>query len=132
MKLLVFLCFFLFTLCSFYTATAQNEPGEVGLKILNLDTKYENLVDKPELDLSHGDTIIFISKNYDFGLIIRNAKDFLEIDDTHLTVRANSYLEPEIYIVKEEPIKGEYMYEIYCITKNKWADAPPRIIIHVD
>ena len=124
---LPFLLTFLFTLCFFYIANAQE------LRIVKLDMDDGLFAIPSRIALSPGDSLQFVSDNGDFSIYIPDAINFLKMKDVDLKERVNSATDPEskIYQVREVDQKLNISYAIYCISNNSWPDAPPRIIIVV-
>ncbi len=100
--------------------------------MIELDTANTNFVSEFRLDVSPGDSIQFISTGGDFAVYIINAISFLSIKEPDLKERVNSSdSESKYYIVRSATDEIEIVYSVYCINKNSWPDAPPRIIIVV-
>ena len=77
-----------------------------------------------------GDLVKFKAKNAEFSILIRNADKFFEKVGQTIKIHLNEGEESDPLIVKGDlPVDSEIKYEVYCITKDMWADAPPRIII---
>jgi hypothetical protein len=125
MKQLLILSVLFFIVCLFNTAVAQE------LRIITLDQDDGLFAIPSRIVLSPGDTLQFKSINGDFNIYIEDAISFLKIKEADLKIRINSTTEPlsqkyEVRKVEKDIAKS---YSIYCITCNKWPDAPPRIII---
>jgi hypothetical protein len=96
---------------------------------IQISVEYEGYANPEELDLQIGRNYAFISKDgKDYAAIVRDAYLFMEDVETHFPVRANENTMPRTFTVKK-PEKTEFVFQIYCITDDKWPDAPPRIII---
>lgn len=128
MKRLLFLSVLLFTLCSFYTAVAQDAEG---LQIIELNKDDPNFVIPRLVELYPGQSFRFKATDGDFDILILKADDFIEDIDGDLNIKINSSTNPlsEIYVVKERVNDDVKTFQVYCITSNTWPDAPPRIII---
>jgi hypothetical protein len=109
---------------------SKSPPEEGVLKKIYLNVKYENLIKEDSLVLIQNDTIVFIRQDEeDYAIIIRDAKDIFDIENDHLIVLADREYDLEYYeVLKTSELK--YYINIYCISKNKWSDAPPKIIIN--
>ena len=130
-KRLLFLFVILFTVCFLQTAIAQDEESE--LKIITLDQDDGLLAIPSRIVVYPGDTLQFKSINGDFDIYIIDAISFLEMREADLKERVDSSTKPESqkYIVRRIDDDSDITipYAIYCISQNRWPDAPPRIII---
>lgn len=130
MKRLSVLCVLFFVVCLCYTVEAQTRLPRLTTVYLNQDL--DSLATPSEVSMIPGDTLQFVAENGDFNILIMKAYKFLRILDDDLKVRIDSSTEPKSdkYVVRN--IK-EYdtKYSIYCISKNSWPLAPPRIIIKI-
>lgn len=131
MKLLLTICTSLM-LCFQYNGFSQSAEEDGRLYVIELDTTNKYFVDELRLDVKPGDSIKFKIINGDFAIYIINAISFLSIKEPDLKVRINaSSPESKIYEVKSVSARIENIYSVYCISKNSWPDAPPRIIVAV-
>ena len=123
MKRLLFL-FVLFTVCSVYTAVAQ--------QLITLDKNDTNFANPRLIELKAGESFQFKAIDGGFDILIRGAGDFIENINGDLRIKIDSSSNnplSEIYKVKDRVKDEVKTYQIYCITNNSWPDAPPRIII---
>lgn len=131
-KRLQFFFVVLFSLvCFFSSAIAQ--PSESELKIITLDQDDGLSAVPSRIVVYPGDTLQFKSVNGDFDIYIIDAISFLEMREADLKERVDSATKPESkkYIVRriDDDSDITISYAIYCISQNRWPDAPPRIII---
>ena len=131
MKRLLFLPV-LFSLVCFFSSTIA-QPSESELKIITLDQDEGLSAIPSRIVVYPGDTLQFKSINGDFDIYIMDAISFLEMREADLKVRVDSSTESESpkYIVRriDDDSDVTIHYAIYCISQNRWPDAPPRIII---
>jgi hypothetical protein len=123
MKRLSFLILFI-TICAAYNNFPQ-------VQIISLD-KDDDLLAKPSrVVVSPGDTIQFKAVDGDFDIYIVDAIRIFRIKEADLKVRVDNITNPlsDFYVVREIDEYIEKTYAIYCITTNKWPDAPPKIIL---
>jgi len=129
-KKLIVLFAILFILVFFFSTEAQTRLPRLIIIYLNQDL--DSLATPSQVSMIPGDTLQFVAENGDFNILIIKAYKFLRILDDDLKIRVDSSTEPKSdkYVVRN--IK-EYdtKYSIYCISKNSWPFAPPRIIIKV-
>ena len=118
------LVFFLVVNINLYAAGSEKDT------IVTLDSDVADFANPFAFKALVGDTVQFVSINGEFAILIRYAdKFFLDVGHT-IKIHLNDGDVSEMYFVKSElPIDTEIKYEVYCITQNRWADAPPRIII---
>ncbi len=130
-KQFLFLVILFSLICFFSTALAQEEESE--LKIITLDQDDGLSAVPSRIVVYPGDSLQFKSINGDFDIYIIDAIRFLEIEEVDLKVRVDSSAESESPIYKVRTINDDsdvtISYAIYCISQNRWPDAPPRIII---
>ena len=82
---------------------------------------------------SPGDYIKFHTEAGAFSIIIKNAISFLDISQQDLKISIdNTNRDSDEYLVRNMDADAIHDYNIYCITKNNWPDAPPKIIIIVN
>ena len=95
----------------------------------------QNIADFAEpflLKASTGQSIKFVARNGEFSIFIRNADKFFEgVGQTlKIHIDSNGTAESDTYTIKNNlPIDFEIKYEVYCISRDIWVTAPPRIII---
>jgi hypothetical protein len=120
-KLLVLI----FILGMFSVAIAQD------VQVVQLNCKTDLIANPPEIELSPGDQLQFVAVSGEFAIFIENAGYFLEIDAADLQIHLDSSENPKssIYRVRKRVTDMTITYTIYCISDDKWPDAPPRIII---
>jgi hypothetical protein len=120
-KLLVLI----FILGMFSVAIAQD------VQVVQLNCKTDLIANPPEIELYPGDQLQFVAVSGEFAIFIENAGYFLEIDAADLQIHLDSSENPKssIYRVRKRVTDMTITYTIYCISDDKWPDAPPRIII---
>ena len=120
-KLLVLI----FILGMFSAAKAQD------VQVVQLNCKTDLIANPPEIELSPGDQLQFVAVSGEFAIFIEDAGYFLEIDAADLQIHLDSSENPKssIYRVRKRVTDMTITYTIYCISDDKWPDAPPRIII---
>lgn len=125
MRRLLFLSVLFSLVCFFNTAVAQE------LKVITLD-QADALFEIPsKIILSAGDTLQFKSVNGDFSIYIKDAYKFLKVTEDNLKIRVDSAGNDssDLYVVRAVDSDAETTFSVYCISKDSWSDAPPRIII---
>lgn len=129
MKRSLVLAILFFVVCLYGTLEAQTSRLPK-LFIIYLNQDSASFATPLEANLVPGDTLQFISVNGDFDILIRDAYLFLRIqdDDLKLPLFSSGDAYSDKYIIRN--IK-EYKtdYNPYCISSNRWPDAPPKIII---
>ena len=76
-----------------------------------------------------GDSIIFVSKNGEFQILIREAYEILDVREDELSFYVSTSSSPA-YVVRsgiDDSITKEYL--VFSIGTLEWPEAPPRIII---
>jgi len=128
------LLIFLFCLSGlvFITIAQQGE-----LKTVNLNQEDGLLASPSQFILFPGDTLKFVAEDGNFSVFIPNAKDFLRIRTTNLSLTLDSNdqdkKESIFYIVKDiETDIIQCPYSIYSIGNDGWPLAPPKIIIRAN
>jgi hypothetical protein len=129
----IILFFFLSLVVSFFYFGCKQQVQVIrlneGVSPIRLSTKYQNYINPEDLNLKVKSTYAFVSEDgKDYAVIVRNAYEFMNEVEKHFKVRANESTLPSYFTVKN-PVKFEYVIEIYCVTDDSWPDAPPRIII---
>jgi len=82
---------------------------------------------------SPGEYIKFHTDEGAFSIIIKNAISFLNISQQDLKISIdNTSRDSEEYLIRNVDADAIHDYNIYCITKHDWPDAPPKIIIIVN
>ena len=123
MKRLLFLSILFSLVCFINTAVAQE------LKLITLDQAEDQFGVPSKIILSAGDTLQFKSVNGAFSIFIKDAYKFLKVTEDNLKIRVDSAGDDssDLYVVRS--VDMEVTFSIYCISKDSWPDAPPRIII---
>ncbi|MBT8380479.1 MAG: hypothetical protein KJN64_14765 [Ignavibacteria bacterium] len=97
--------------------------------ILNEDV--ENFAVPEELEIEVGKTVKFMTTGAEFRILILDAFDIFENEDSNVTIDLNSDSpESAIYKLKKRATSIEKIYFIFCITNNTWIEAPPRIVLN--
>jgi len=125
MRRLLFLSVLFSLVCFFNTAVAQE------LRVYTLDQDNDSFVEPSRIVLFPGDTLQFKSINGDFSIYIKDAYKFLKVTEDNLKIRVDSAGDDssDLYVVRSVDSDAEVTFSIYCISKDGWPDAPPRIII---
>ena len=98
--------------------------------LISLDFDIADFVNPFLLKAKTGDLVKFKAINAEFSILIRNADKFFENVNQNIKIHLNEGEDSDHLIVKGDlPEDSEIKYEVYCITKDMWAEAPPRIII---
>lgn len=116
----------------FFFASAGLIYAQVHYIFLNEDEA--NLVESGSFSIvvSEGDSIIFVSKNGEFQIRIREAYEILDVTVDDLSFNVTSTSSSPAYVVRsgiDDSITKEYL--VFSIGTLEWPDAPPRIIIRV-
>jgi len=117
----------------FFFASAGLIYAQVHYIFLNEDEA--NLVESGSFSIvvSEGDSIIFVSKNGEFQIRIREAYEILDVTVDDLSFNVTSTSSSPAYVVRsgiDDSITKEYL--VFSIGTLEWPDAPPRIIINVE
>ena len=102
------------------------------LRTVEFNEDMSNFVSPFEAVLNPSDTLQFKTTNGAFTIFIDDAYEFLIIDTADLEVTIDGEDNPfsDKYIVKSnfgKERKVEYIF--YCISKDEWPEAPPRIVL---
>jgi hypothetical protein len=125
MRRLLLLLTLLFAVFLINTTLAQ------GLCVITLDQDTVLFGVPPKIVLLPGDTLQFKSINGDFSIYIKEAYKFLKTREDNLKIRVDSAgnAVSDLYEVRAVDKDMEVTFSIYCISKDSWPDAPPKIII---
>lgn len=101
------------------------------LQVVHLNCETDLMANPPQIQLSPGEQLQFVADNGEFAVFIEEAGYYFEIDAADIQIHLNSSGNPKssIYRVRKNAAEVELTYTIYCISDDKWPDAPPRIII---
>ena len=99
--------------------------------VIEIDTISSDFAEPRSIDVGAEEQIQFKTKGAEFAILIMDAYEIFDTDEVNIEILLNSDSPVSaIYTLRERATKVEKYYIIYCITNNKWIDAPPKIVLN--